>query len=143
MEADEGKKVTIRFICRYEDGTIYDYAERDQLEFIIGEGYTIPSLEKGVIGMHPGDVRTIRVSAAELTEYPFELDEAPTGPGYAAGMAGDGTADEPGTGGDNERVVQDDLPVKPLEESPELGADLFFEVEMIDVEDTEVELGEP
>ncbi|BCS56054.1 FKBP-type peptidyl-prolyl cis-trans isomerase [Geobacter sp. SVR] len=143
MEADEGKKVTIRFICRYEDDTIYDYAERDQLEFIIGEGYTIPSLEKGVIGMHPGDFRTIRITAAELAEYPFELDEAPTGPGYAAGMAGDGYADEPGAGQDDEIVFQNDLPVKPVGQAPEPGADLFFEVEMIDVEDTEVELGEP
>lgn len=143
MEADEGTKVTIRFICRYEDGTIYDFVERDQLEFIVGEGYTIPSLEKGVIGMHPGDFRIIRISAAELAEYPFELDEAPTASGYAAGMAGDGTADEPPLGMDKENVFEDDLTVKPLEEFPELGADLFFEVEMIAVEAAEVELGEP
>ena len=93
--------------------------------------------------MHPGDIRTIRVTAAELSEYPFELDEAPTAPGYAAGIAGDGTADEPQLETDTDNDFEEDLPIKPLEDRPAHGADLFFEVEMIHVEDAEVELGEP
>ena len=61
MRAEEGKRVSIKFICRLEDGTVYDVADRDTLEFIIGQGNTLPTLEMGVIGMQPGDHRAILV----------------------------------------------------------------------------------
>jgi len=143
MEADEGKRVTLRFVCRYEDGTIYEYADRDTLEFVIGEGNTLPSLEKGVIGMHPGQHRIIVVSEAELKEYPFEIGEAPIEAGFPAGMAGSGSGDEFYTDDDEGDVLQpDDLTITSIEENPDTGLDLFFDVEMITVEDVDVELGE-
>ena len=78
MEAEAGKRVRINFICRLEDGTIYDIADRDSLEFVIGQGNTLPSLEMGVLGMKPGEHRSIRVPGSEAEEFPFDEDEAPT-----------------------------------------------------------------
>ena len=143
MEADEGKRVRLQFICRYEDGTIYEYADRDMLEFVIGEGTTIPSLEKGVIGMHPGDQRVIRVSEAELKEYPFEIGEAPIDAGFPAGISGSGAGDEFFMDDDPGDLMEpDELTVLTAGEKPETGLDLFFDVEMISVEDVEMELGD-
>ena len=85
MEAEEGKRVSISFICKLEGGTISDIALRDPLEFVIGQGNTLPSLETGVLGMKAGDCRTIRVPAAEVEEFPFNEDEAPTEAHFPAG----------------------------------------------------------
>ena len=46
-QVEEGDRVKISYICRLEDGTIYDFSERDSLEFIVGEGNLPPELEKG------------------------------------------------------------------------------------------------
>jgi hypothetical protein len=142
MQADEGNRVTIRFICRYEDGTIYEFADRDTLDFVIGEGNTLPSLEKGVIGMAPGDLQTIVVSAAELVDYPFYLEEAPTDAGFPAGIAGSGSGDDYSPDEDPALPEPDDLQIKPLKETPSVSSDLYFDVEMLAVEDAEVELEE-
>jgi len=137
MQAEEGKRVTIAFICRLEDGTFYDVADRDMLEFVIGQGNTLPTLEMGVTGMKPGEHRVIRVPAAELEEFPFEPDEAPSESGFPAGVGGPGYDFEPGEPGD---VILTGPPrVRPARMSPPAGADLIFDVDMVQVEDAELE----
>lgn len=139
MEADTGKKVAIHFTCRYEDGTIYEFADRDTLEFIIGEGNTPPSLEKGVIGMYPGDNRVIRISVDELQSYPFELGEAPLEMGFPAGSDA-GTGDEFAMDEDEDDLLQpDDLQITP---ASQYTMDLFFDVEMVSVDDVETDIEE-
>lgn len=146
MEAEEGKRVRISFICKLEDGTIYDVADRDTLEFVVGQGNTLPSLEMGVLGMKPGEHRTIRVPAAEVEEFPFDEDEAPTEPHFPAGaekVSKFGYEFGPGEGGDDDVYLTiPAAPLRPLHERSSAGSDLFFEVEMIAVEDAELELGE-
>ncbi|NVN90090.1 MAG: FKBP-type peptidyl-prolyl cis-trans isomerase [Desulfuromonadales bacterium] len=146
MEAEEGKRVSISFICKLEDGTISDIALRDPLEFVIGQGNTLPSLETGVLGMKAGDCRTIKVSAAEVEEFPFSEDEAPTESHFPAGaerIPGLRYDFGPSEGGD------DDVYMAIQEESSERlsnltasSPDLFFEVEMISVEDDDLEMEE-
>jgi len=146
MVAEEGKRVKISFICKLEDGTISDIAVRDPLEFIIGQGNTLPSLETGVLGMEPGDCRTIRISAAETEEFPFNEDEAPTDSHFPAGSSRIPELEYdfgPSEGGDDDvylAVAEESS--KPQAERAEAGPDLFFEVEMISVEDAELELGD-
>jgi peptidylprolyl isomerase len=66
--AQEGDTVRIIYSCRLDDGTVYDFGEnRDPLEFTIGEGTTIPALERGVVGMEPGERRSIRMPASAVT----------------------------------------------------------------------------
>lgn len=146
MEAEEGKRVRISFICKLEDGTIYDIADRDTLEFVVGQGNTLPTLEMGVLGMKPGDIRSIRVPAAEAEEFPFVEDEAPTEPHFPAGDERTnkyGYEFGPGEGGDDDVYLTiPPTPTRPLLERPAAGPDLYFEVEMIAVEDADLELGE-
>jgi hypothetical protein len=145
MEAEEGKRVRIRFICKLEDGTVYDIADRDMLEFVIGQGNTLPALEVGVLGMKPGDQRTITVSAAEAEEFPFDEDEAPTDQHYPAGaerspeLRYDSGPSE--GGGDDVYLTISPEPTSPQRQLSVAGPDFFFEVEMVAVEDEDLELG--
>lgn len=145
MEAEEGKRVRISFICKLEDGTIYDMADRDTLEFTIGQGNTLPSLEMGVLGMKPGEHRTIRVPSSEAEEFSFDEDEAPTEGHFPAGTGGSehygydfGPGDETG---DDVYLTVPSAPTRALRERPPAGSDLIFEVDLISVEEADLELG--
>jgi hypothetical protein len=147
MEAEEGKRVSISFICKLEDGTISDIALRDPLEFVIGQGNTLPSLETGILGMKAGDCRTISVPAAEVENFPFNEDEAPTEAHFPAGaeripeLRGDFG---PSEGGDDDvymMAIQEESS-EPLSNLTAASTDFFFEVEMISVEDDDLEMGE-
>jgi FKBP-type peptidyl-prolyl cis-trans isomerase len=139
MEAEEGKRVRIRFICKLEDGTIYDIADRDTLEFVVGQRNTYPSLERGMLGMKPGEHRTIRVPGTEVAGFSFDEDEAPTEghfPGGGTKPPKYGYDFGPGEGtGDDVYLTVPSTPARPLRERPPAGSDLLFEVEMISVED--------
>ena len=146
MKAEEGKRVSISFICKLEDGTITDIALRDALEFVIGQGNTLPSLETGVLGMKAGDCRTIRVPAAEVEEFPFNEDEAPTEANFPAGaeripeLRYDFGPSE--GGGDDVYMAIQEESSGPLSNLTAAGPDFFFEVEMISVEDDDLEMEE-
>jgi hypothetical protein len=146
MEADEGRRVRINFICKLEDGTISDIALRDPLEFVIGQGNTLPSLETGVLGMRAGDCRTIRIPAAEVEEFPFNEDEAPTEGHFPAGaeripeLRYDIGPNE--GGGDDVYLAIEEASSKPASDRAAAGPDFFFEVEMLSVEVDDLELGE-
>ena len=146
MKAEEGKRVSINFICKLEDGTISDIALRDPLEFVIGQGNTLPSLETGVLGMKAGDCRTIRVPAAEVEEFPFNEDEAPTEAYFPAGakripeLRYDFGPSE--GGGDDVYMAIQEESSEPLSNLTVASPDFFFEVEMISVEDDDLELEE-
>jgi FKBP-type peptidyl-prolyl cis-trans isomerase 2 len=64
-----------------EDGTVFDTStKRDPLEFTIGEGRIIPGFEQAVIGMDPGESKTVKVSedkayGPRLEERVFEVDQ--------------------------------------------------------------------
>ncbi|MBJ6726115.1 FKBP-type peptidyl-prolyl cis-trans isomerase [Geomesophilobacter sediminis] len=143
MEAEEGKRVRISFICKLEDGTIYDIADADTLEFVVGQGNTLPTLEMGVLGMKPGDHRVIRVAASEAEEYPFDEDEAPTDSHFSAGARGPSFGYDfgPEDGGDV-YLTMPAAPTRPLQVRRKVASDLYFDVEMISVEEAELELGE-
>ena len=56
--------VTVHYTGRLDDGAIFDTsADRGPMKFTIGEGGLIPAFEQAVIGMKPGESRTIRVPA--------------------------------------------------------------------------------
>jgi hypothetical protein len=96
--------------------------------------------------MKAGDCRTIRVSAAEVEEFPFNEDEAPTEAHFPAGAE---RIPElrydfgPSEGGDDDvyLALQEETG-KQLNDQTAAGPDFFFEVEMISVEDDDLELGE-
>ncbi len=61
-QAQQGDKVKVHYTGRTDDGTVFDSSIiSDPLEFIIGESEVIPGFEEAVIGMNPGESKTIRV----------------------------------------------------------------------------------
>jgi len=139
MEAEAGKRVRISFVCKLEDGTIYDLAGRNALEFVVGQGNTLPSLERGILGMKPGERRSVRVPGAEAEQFPFDEDAALTAghaPAGAQKTAKFGYDFGPGEGGgDDVLLTVPAAPTRALREPLAAGSDLLFEVEMIAVED--------
>ena len=63
-EAKNGDNVKVHYTGKLDDGTIFDTSvERDPLQFTIGEGKLIPDFEKAVVGMNPGESKTIQIPA--------------------------------------------------------------------------------
>ncbi len=102
MQADKGKLATISFICCLEDGTLYDFTPATMLKFIVGRGHTLPSLDEGVVGMKPGEHRTIRLSAREVADFPLLSEAASPAEGIPGGSsrAPNGYEFAPGADGD-------------------------------------------
>lgn len=56
-----GNLVSIHYVAKLADGTIFETTEKKPLRFIVGEHTTIRGLEEGVVGMHTGEKRRIIV----------------------------------------------------------------------------------
>ncbi|MDN7013358.1 peptidylprolyl isomerase [Methanoculleus sp. FWC-SCC3] len=65
-QAKEGDTVKVHYTGKLEDGTVFDTsAERTPLEFTIGSGQIIPGFERAVVGMEPGETKTMTVQPEE------------------------------------------------------------------------------
>jgi peptidylprolyl isomerase len=64
--AETGNAVRVHYTGTLNDGNVFDSSrEREPLEFTIGSGQLIRGFEDAVLGMTAGDVKTIKISAAE------------------------------------------------------------------------------
>lgn len=62
-KAQWGDTVTIHFTGALEDGTVFNSSvNRDPETFTLGSGEIIPGVERAVLGMHPGERKTVKVS---------------------------------------------------------------------------------
>ena len=67
IRVQNGDKVAIHYTAKREDGTVIDQTEnKDPLTFTQGEGKVLPAVDKAVIGMAPGETKTIQVSEEDL-----------------------------------------------------------------------------
>lgn len=65
-QAKQGDTVNVHYTGRLQDGTVFDSSVgRDPLQFTIGEGQLIPGFEKGVVGMNPGETKTVEIPSDE------------------------------------------------------------------------------
>jgi peptidylprolyl isomerase len=65
MAVQTGDTVKVNYTGRLLDGTVFDSSEgREPLEFKVGEGHLIKDFEQAVLGMSPGDTKTVQVEAA-------------------------------------------------------------------------------
>lgn len=65
-QAKLGDTVRVHYTGTLEDGTEFDSSVgRDPLQFVIGDGMLIPAFEQAVVGMAPGDSKTIKVEAEQ------------------------------------------------------------------------------
>jgi hypothetical protein len=130
MEIAKGTTVRIRYTCRLKDGKAFLADDKNMLQFKVGAGMVPPSMEKGLIGMKPGERRTIHVPAPEVTLFPFPKSarsSAQTPPGVAYDFG-------PGEGGDVAEFIPPPGGLRRSSELPPAGTDVDFEVEVIDVE---------
>ena len=59
-----GQKVTINFIGKLEDGTVFEstYSTKQPISFSVGDGEAIRGLDEGVMGMKEGGKRELVLS---------------------------------------------------------------------------------
>ncbi len=63
-QAKNGDSVKVHYTGTLEDGTVFDSSlEREPMEFTVGNGQLIPGFEQGVIGLAPGDSKTVKIPA--------------------------------------------------------------------------------
>lgn len=63
-EAKLGDTVRVHYTGKLEDGTVFDSSlDRDPVEFTLGAGQVIPGFEQAVVGMSPGESKTVEVPA--------------------------------------------------------------------------------
>ena len=61
-----GDRVKIHYTGRLEDGTVFDSSQgRTPLEFTTGGSEVIPGVDQAVVGMQPGESKTVVLSAEE------------------------------------------------------------------------------
>jgi peptidylprolyl isomerase len=61
-QAKNGDKVKVHYTGKLDNGTVFDSsADREPLEFTIGEGQLIADFEQAVIDMNPGESKTIKI----------------------------------------------------------------------------------
>lgn len=67
-QAKTGNKVTVHYTGRLDDGEVFDSSECQEsecgcetgpMEFVIGDGNVIPGFDQAIIGMSPGESKTV------------------------------------------------------------------------------------
>lgn len=81
-QAKKGDKVRVHYTGRLEGGEVFDSSECREddcgcesgpLEFTIGDGNVIPGFDQAVVGMAPGDSKTVVIPADQA--YGARIDE--------------------------------------------------------------------
>ena len=63
-QAKKGDIVKVHYKGTFEDGTVFDSsADREPMQFVIGEGMLIPGFENAIEGMAPGEKKTEKIPA--------------------------------------------------------------------------------
>ena len=62
-QAKTGDVVKVHYTGKLDDGTVFDSSDgREPLQFTIGEGQLIADFEQAVVGMNPGDSKTVQIA---------------------------------------------------------------------------------
>lgn len=65
-QAQSGDTVKLHYTGTLTDGSVFDSSEgRDPLEFTLGAKQVIPGFENAVMGMSPGEAKTVNIPADE------------------------------------------------------------------------------
>ena len=139
-EAKKGDRVKVHYTGKLDDGSVFDTsADRQPLEFTIGEGAVIPGFERAVIGLQPGESTETTVGSSDaygarsqelVTEVkreqlPSDLEVA-VGQQLQVGMADGQTAIVLVTDVTENGIVID-------ANHPLAGMDLTFAIELIEI----------
>lgn len=139
-QAKQGDTVKVHYSGVLKDGTEFDSSVgRDPLQFIIGDGMLIPAFEEAVVGMNPGDSKTIDVPAEEaygpyIDDLVIELDRNQVPPSIEpeVGMQLQITQDD-GSATVVKVLKADDSKVYLDANHPLAGKDLTFSVQLVEI----------
>ena len=63
-QAKAGDTVKVHYTGKLDDGSVFDTSDdREPLQFTIGEGQLISDFEQAVVGMNPGESKTVQISS--------------------------------------------------------------------------------
>lgn len=69
--AEMGSNVKVSYVGKLENGEVFSSsANNEPLEFCVGEGEVLSSLEQAIVGMNPGESKTVTIPAKQAYEYP-------------------------------------------------------------------------
>lgn len=139
-QAKQGDTVKVNYSGVLKDGTEFDSSVgRDPLQFIIGDGMLIPAFEEAVVGMNPGDSKTIDVPAEEaygpyIDDLVIELDRNQVPPSIEpeVGMQLQITQDD-GSATVVKVLKATDAKVYLDANHPLAGKDLTFSVQLVEI----------
>jgi peptidylprolyl isomerase len=61
-QAKDNDSVKVHYTGKLKDGTVFDSSkDRSPLQFQLGEGQIIPGFEQAVMGMSPGETKTVNI----------------------------------------------------------------------------------
>lgn len=138
--AKQGDLVKVRYTGTLEDGSTFDSSDgREPLQFVIGEGMVIPAFEQAIVGMLPGDSRSVHIPADDaygpyMDELILEVDKNQIPPylNPEEGMQLQITQDD-GSSTVVKVVKLTDEKVFLDANHPLAGKDLNFSIELVDI----------
>ncbi len=66
VQAKVGDTVKVNYTGKLQDGTVFDSSEnRDPLQFSLGEGQVIAGFEEAIVGMSPGDSKSVNIPSEQ------------------------------------------------------------------------------
>ncbi len=139
-EVKTGDKIKIHYHGRLTDDTTFDSSEgREPLEFEVGSGQVIPGFDNGVLGMTPGQKKTIQIPVDEaygpvqedmFMEFPIDRFPADMKPevGMSLNMSNGSGQAIPVVIAE----VQDEVVILDANH-PLAGEDLIFDLELVEI----------
>lgn len=141
QQVKDGDKVKVHYHGRLRNGETFDSSEgREPLEFTVGSGQVIKGFDQGVMGMQPGDKKTVEIGVGDaygekqqemLIEFPKEQFPADMKPEPGMELVMNNGA------GQSFRVriaeVREDTVLLDANH-PLAGEDLIFDLELVSIE---------
>jgi peptidylprolyl isomerase len=142
-QAKTGDAVKIHYTGRLDDGTEFDSSSgRGPLDMTIGDGRVIPGFEEAVIGMAPGEKKTVTLPPeqaygprAEELVHEVERSAVPGQVDLKAGMRMRGVGENGETLTFTVTDFTDEM-VTLDANHPLAGKELTFEIELVEIDET-------
>jgi peptidylprolyl isomerase len=138
--AQNGDKVRVHYTGKLDDGSVFDSSEGGTpLEFTLGHGQVIPGFDQGVVGMEPGQSRTLNIPVDQAygpqqADRMFEIERAELPPNLALQVGMRLQGNQPGGRAVEVTVVEfDDTRVKMDANHPLAGKDLTFDIKLVEI----------
>lgn len=140
VTAKKGDTVKVHYTGRLDENEVFDSSEnREPLIFTIGSGEIIPGFEQAVIGMNPGDQKTVTIVSEEaygpvMKELITEVDRSKIPPHI---QLEEGQMLQIGEEGGPTAIVRvsriDDKTVTLDANHPLAGRDLIFDIKLLEI----------